>query len=271
MKDNQIKELIEMFQRKYPVQIENIEAFKHEARRIDSNHADQMENIVDNYVNYIKTKGICAMDPTDFIKHHHYRKEWDPYPELQETIEEPVIYPADTNIQALYDEWERDIKQYFGYDPNNPRYKEIIPEAHFLFTYEPLFYRDNGGELKVRRDLCKVSFPHCPEYEVQVFNTFSPARKQLVLMELECERNLYGSTYSSHAELYIAKTKYYADKGLTEKHQQLWEQVQAEREEALNSNTLAGRIEKSKKEIIDRILHPEDYDGDDYFAPEVEV
>jgi hypothetical protein len=273
MKNNQIQALIEMFQRKYPIQITNIDAFRKEAQYINTEYADQMENIVDRYVNYIKIKGIGIEDPINFIKFHSYQKDFNAYPDYENNYDYDndgtFISPRDKNIQALYDEWERNIKQHFRYDTNNLRYKEIIPEAHFLFTFEPLFYRDNG-ELKVREDLCKVNFPHCPEYEVKVFNTFTPARKQLVLMELECERNLHGSTFSTQAEYHIAKTKYYADKGLTEKHNALKEQVHAEREQETYSGTLAGVTQKAKMELLDRIIHQEKYDGDDYFAPEVE-
>jgi hypothetical protein len=76
VKSNKIQTLIEIFEKRYPIKINDLAAFEYEAKFVNADYAARMDAIIANYVKYLYSTGNKARSPVEFIKYHHYKDDF---------------------------------------------------------------------------------------------------------------------------------------------------------------------------------------------------
>ena len=182
MNEKEITKLVDVFEKKYPLQIANIIMFRRHARFCKL-AVEEFERIIDDYKIYLATTKYVCKTPESFLYEKLYQTDFSIATNnfyATEGKETPNIN-GDLELQKQY--FEVNLKQKFMADYNG--YDLFIPEAKHLFDFEPYFEKDAiTGKLKVSETQCRVYLPF-PHLEKEFFNKMSKMYRLQTLIQLK--------------------------------------------------------------------------------------
>ena len=185
MNDTQIKDLIDIFKEKYPLEISNIADFRRQARFIPREFSvSYFEQIIDGYIKYSDAMNTFYEFPEVFIRDKWYLDDYNV--KLNNINKNRYRNTGDlwfSNYEDMTDHFDIHLKKHF--ENNYSFYGRYISDAKHLIKVKPCYqYDKQRAQYKLHDNKCNYEI-HSQCIEKEEFNKLTELKKNELLLQIE--------------------------------------------------------------------------------------